>query len=82
MKHTVLVARVVCFAGVQMLAPTVLLADVRRCKIDGYNENIVITTSPDTNKNDGQYARIGTSPGVGDRAIVFADRMGLRCLLN
>jgi hypothetical protein len=59
-----------------MLAPTFSLADVLRCKIEGYNEDIYITTSPDTNVNDGQYARIGISPGIGDRAIVVADRMG------
>jgi hypothetical protein len=76
MKHAVLVALVVCFVGAQMLAPTFSLADVLRCKIEGYNEDIFITTSPDTNQNDGQYARIGISPGIGDRAIVFADRMG------
>ena len=50
--------------------------DVLRCKIEGYGEDIFITTSPDTNQNDGQYARIGISPGIGDRAIVVADRMG------
>jgi hypothetical protein len=59
-----------------MLAPTLSLAEVLRCKIDGYNEDIFITTSSDTNQNDGQYARIGVSPGIGNRAIVFADRMG------
>ncbi len=59
-----------------MLAPTFPLADVLRCKIEGYNEDTYITTSPDTNVNDGQYARIGISPGVGARAIVVADRMG------
>jgi hypothetical protein len=51
-------------------------ADVLRCKIEGYNEDIFITTSPDTNQNDGQYARIGISPGIGNRAFVVADRMG------
>jgi hypothetical protein len=76
MKRARLVALAVCFVGAQMLAPTPLLADVLRCKIEGYNEDVFITTSPDTNKNDGQYARIGISPGIGDRAIVFADRMG------
>jgi hypothetical protein len=59
-----------------MLAPTFSLADVLRCKIEGYNEDIYITTSPHTNLDDGQYARIGISPGIGDRAIVFVDRMG------
>jgi hypothetical protein len=59
-----------------MLAPTFSLADVLRCKIEGYKQDIYITTSPDTNVNDGQYARIGISPGIGDRAIVVADRMG------
>jgi hypothetical protein len=59
-----------------MLAPTFSLADVLKCKVEGYNEDLYITTSPDTNLNDGQYARIGISPGIGDRAIVFADRMG------
>jgi hypothetical protein len=29
-----------------MLAPTRSLADVLRCKIEGYNEDIFITTSP------------------------------------
>lgn len=59
-----------------MLAPTLAAADVLKCKIEGYNEDIFITTSPHTNSNDGQYARIGISPGVGDRAVVVADRMG------
>lgn len=58
------------------LAPTFSYADVLKCKIDGYKEDIFITTSPDTNTNDGQYARIGISPGVGNRAMVVADRMG------
>ena len=35
-----------------------------------------ITTPPDTNSSDGQYARIGISRGIGNRAIVVADRMG------
>lgn len=76
MKRAMLVALVVCFVGAQMLAPTFSLADVLRCKIEGYNEDIFIATSPDTNQNDGQYARIGISSGIGNRAIVFADRMG------
>jgi len=76
MKQARLVALAVCFVGAQMLAPTPLLAEVLRCKIEGYNEDIFIATSPDTNQNDGQYARIGVSPGIGDKAIVFADRMG------
>jgi hypothetical protein len=70
------VALVVCFVGAQMLAPTLSFADVLRCKIEGYNEDIFITTSPDTNQNDGQFSRIGISPGIGDRAYAFADRMG------
>ena len=74
MKHVILV--IVCLAGSQMLAPTVSLADVLKCKIDSYREDIFITTAPHTDQNDGQYARIGISPGIGDRAIVFADRMG------
>jgi hypothetical protein len=76
MKHAVRVALVSCFAGAQMFAPTRSLADVLRCKIEGYNEDIFITTSPDTNSNDGQFARIGISPGIGNRATVVADRMG------
>ncbi|MHC2576879.1 hypothetical protein ACVI1J_001401 [Bradyrhizobium diazoefficiens] len=44
-------------------------ADVLRCKIDGFNQDILITTAPDTNLNDGKYARIGVSRGVGNRAI-------------
>ena len=59
-----------------MLAPTELLADVLRCKIEGYTENIFITTPPDTASSDGQHGGIGISPGIGGRAIVFADRMG------
>ncbi|MET4297061.1 hypothetical protein ABIB06_007652 [Bradyrhizobium sp. LB8.2] len=51
-------------------------ADVLRCKIEGFSDNIFITSSPDTNRNDGQYARIGISPGIGNRAFAFADRMG------
>jgi hypothetical protein len=42
-----------------ILVPTFSLADVLKCKIEGYNEDIFITTSPDTNQDDGQYARIG-----------------------
>jgi len=57
-------------------APTLSYSDVLKCKIDGYTESIFITTSPDTNSNDGQYARIGISPGIGSRAFVVADRMG------
>jgi hypothetical protein len=63
---------VVYFAGAQMFAPTPSLAAVLRCKI----EDVFITTSPDTNSSDGQYARIGISRGIGNRAIVVADRMG------
>jgi hypothetical protein len=59
-----------------MLAPTRSLADVLRCKIEGYNEDVFITTSPDTNSSDGQYARIGISRGIGNKAFVVADRMG------
>jgi hypothetical protein len=51
-------------------------SDVLRCKIEGYNEDIFITTSPDTNLSDGQFARIGISPGIGSKAFVAADRMG------
>jgi len=76
MKHAVLVALFVYFAGAQVLAPTLSFADVLKCKIEGYNETIFIATPPDTNQSDGQYARIGISPGIGDRAIVFPDRMG------
>ena len=31
---------------------------------------------PSANQDDGQYARIGLSRGIGDRSIVVADRMG------
>ncbi|MET4240732.1 hypothetical protein [Bradyrhizobium sp. RT10b] len=51
-------------------------ADLLRCKIEGFNDSIFITSPPDTNQNDGQYARIGISPGIGNRAFAFADRMG------
>lgn len=63
-------------AGASMFTPTPTLADVLRCKIEGYKEDIFISTAPDTNQNDGQYARIGISPGIGNRAFVVADRMG------
>jgi hypothetical protein len=59
-----------------MLAPTLSHADVLRCKIEGYSEDVFITTPPDTNSSDGPYARIGISRGVGNRAFVVADRMG------
>jgi hypothetical protein len=51
-------------------------ADVLRCKIEGYNESVYITTSPDTNLEDGQFARIGVVRGIGNKAMVFADPMG------
>ncbi|QHO76000.1 hypothetical protein ACH79_28705 [Bradyrhizobium sp. CCBAU 051011] len=59
-----------------MFAPAPSFADVLRCKVEGYSEDIFITTSPDTNSSDGQFARIGISRGIGNRAIVVADRMG------
>ena len=71
-KQAVLVALVVCFVGAQMLAPTYSLADVLRYTIENYGEDVYITTPPDTNSSDGQYARIGTSRGIGNRAIVVA----------
>ena len=49
---------------------TYSLADVLRCTIENYGEDVYITTPPDTNSSDGQYARIGTSRGIGNRAIV------------
>ncbi|MDI3564211.1 hypothetical protein [Bradyrhizobium sp. Arg816] len=76
MKNAVRAVLVVCLVAVQMLAPTLSAADVLRCKIAGYNEDIFIVTSPDTNQNDGQYARIGISPGIGNKAFVVADRIG------
>ena len=40
-----------------LLEPTTSLADVlMRCKIEGYSEDVFITTSPDANSSDGQYA--------------------------
>jgi hypothetical protein len=59
-----------------MFGPTFSHAGVLKCTIDGYTEEIFITTSPDTNSGDGQYARIGVSPGIGNKAFVVADRMG------
>jgi hypothetical protein len=59
-----------------MLASTFAHADVLKCKIDDYKEDVFITTPPDTNSSDGQYARIGISPGIGNKAMVVADRMG------
>ena len=55
---------------------TAASADVLKCKIEGFSGNIFITSPPDTNQNDGQYARIGISPGIGNKAFAFADRMG------
>src|SRR4051794_11307446 len=72
----ILLALIASFAGAQMLAPTASLADVLRCKIEGYREDVFITTAPDTNSSDGEYARIGISRGIGNRAFVVADRMG------
>ena len=74
MKQAVLIA--LCLVGPQTLASTPSLADVPKCKIDGYRDDVYITTPPDTNSSDGQYARIGISRGIGDRAVVIADRMG------
>ena len=76
MKHAGFIALGAGLVGAQMLAATLSLADVLRCKIEGYSEDVFITTSPDTNSSDGQYARIGISRGIGNRAIVVADRMG------
>jgi hypothetical protein len=59
-----------------IVTPTFSQADVLRCKIEGYGEDVFITAPPDTNSSDGQYARIGSSRGIGNRAIVVADRMG------
>ncbi|MEH2626789.1 hypothetical protein V1292_004844 [Bradyrhizobium sp. AZCC 1719] len=57
-------------------APAVSVADVLKCKIDSYSEDVFITTSPDTSSNDGQFGRVGISPGIGNRAMVVTDRMG------
>ena len=59
-----------------MVAPSVSDAEVLKCKIANYKEGIFITTSPDNNSSEDQYARIGTAPGIGNRAMVVADRMG------
>ncbi|MBR1302169.1 hypothetical protein [Bradyrhizobium sp. AUGA SZCCT0042] len=72
MKHVVLAA--LCLIGTSALTPS--HADVLRCKIDGYSEDVFITSAPDTNSSDGQYARIGISRGVGNRALAVTDRMG------
>lgn len=74
--------RVLLLIVALMCAPTSSHADVLKCKIDGYKDDIFITTSPDTNSDDGQYARIGISPGVGNRAAVIADRMGAVALVE
>jgi hypothetical protein len=68
--------RTLLIVALMLLAPTFSLADALRCKIEGYKGDVYITTSPDTNLEDGQYARIGVSPGIGDKAIVVTDRMG------
>jgi hypothetical protein len=56
--------------------PTLSHAEILKCKIDGVRDAIFIATAPDTNSHDGDYARIGISPGVGNRAYRFNDRMG------
>ena len=61
---------------VSILTPAISQADVLKCTIDGYKDKLFIVTSPDTNSIDNQYARIGISPGLGNKAIVVADRMG------
>lgn len=58
------------------IAPTCSLADVLKCKITDYQGDVFITTPPHTNSSDGEYARIGISPGIGDKAYVVNDRMG------
>ena len=52
-------------------------AESGRARLDWHTENacVYITTSPNTNSSDGQYARIGISRGIGNRAFVVADRM-------
>lgn len=70
------------FVIASMLTATLAHADVLKCKIEGYNGDVFITTAPDTNSNDGQYARIGISPGIGNRAIVVADRMGATAFIE
>lgn len=64
------------------VTPTHSFADVLKCKIDGYSGDIFITSAPDTNQSDGQYARIGTSPGIGNRAFIVVDRMGATTLVE
>jgi len=59
-----------------IVTPTFSHADVLRCKIEGYREDVFITTPPDTNSSDGQYARNGIWRGIGNRAFVVVDRMG------
>ena len=54
MKHAALVA--LYFVDAQMLTLPPSLADVLRCEIEGHGEDVFITTSPDTNSSDGQYA--------------------------
>lgn len=76
MNQAMLVAVVACSVGIQILAPQISHADVLRCKIDGYDEDIFITTPPDTNSSDDQHARIGISRGIGNKAVAVADRMG------
>jgi hypothetical protein len=66
---TIRAALIVAF----MLVPTFLHAEVLKCKIDGSKETFFITTSPDS---DGKDARIGISPGTGDRAILVPDPDG------
>lgn len=56
--------------------------DVLKCKIEGYKDDVIITTPPDTNQSDGQYARIGASRGIGNRALIFADRMGANAFVE
>ncbi|MBW9116622.1 hypothetical protein JNB88_23600 [Rhizobium cauense] len=68
--------------AVMMVAAPSALAGVLQCKVEGYRNDVFITTSPDTNQNDGHYARIGVSRGIGDRAIVIVDRTGAQTFIE
>jgi hypothetical protein len=78
----VVAALVAGFVGAQMIAPTPSLADVLKGKIDGYNEDIFITTAPDTNSNDGQYARLVSRPASATEPLLSPTAWGLTCSLN
>lgn len=60
-----------------LLAPTASRADVLKCKIDGYNEGIFITTSPDTNQTTVNTPGSASPPVLATELLPFPTAWGL-----